>query len=92
MLKFKQFLFISLYFQLHLIVGDELDSPRPAHYKALVNTNSTTPSVLTTVEKRDLSAHLGVRAALKMPDGMHFTDGVDSKVQVSLSDDGKKLA
>ena len=95
MFNLKQFsyFFILLCFffllQLHLVVGDDLDSPRPAQYKALVNANRATPSVLAAIEKRDLSARLSVQAVLKMPDKMHFTDGVDSKVQVSLSDDGK---
>ena len=87
-MKKKKFLLL-FFTQLHLVEGDEQDSPRPAEYKTLVNANRTAPVVLTAVEKRDLSTKLNVRVALNVPDGMHFTDGVDSKVQVSLSDDGK---
>ena len=79
---------INFSFQLPLIESDSKDSPVPLEYKALVNTQRNPPTVLEKTT-RDLSSRVSTRLLLVFPEELHFTDGVDSKVQISLSDMGK---
>lgn len=66
-----------------------MDSPVPTQYRQLVNTERTSLLTLPN-ETRDLSSRLVVKVTLDMsPAGLHFTAGVESKVQVSLSDEGE---
>ena len=64
-----------------------MDSPVPPQYKQLVDVKKHTPS---SREKaaRDLSKTLSVNTLLSFAEELHFTDGVESLWQVSISEQG----
>eukprot|EP00111_Clytia_hemisphaerica_P020720 TCONS_00061102-protein len=77
---------------LPLIESDSKDSPVPLEFKALVNIQRNPPTVLEKIT-RDLSSVVSARVQLVFPEHLHFTEGVNSKVQLSLSDmDGEVIS